>query len=93
MAIKATKIRLKSDASGDDERSIAQIYLTNTTDDRFYDVQTVINTLNNGTEISVSGYPDTYLEVVHENNNNTSDYVRSQANGTKNDNLLNLPQE
>lgn len=92
MAIKATKIRLKSGASGDDERSIAQIYLTNTTDDRFYDVQVVINTLNDGTEITVAGYPDTYLEVVHENNN-TSDYVRSQANGTKNDNLLNLPQE
>lgn len=92
MAIIATKIRLKSDASGDDERGISQIYLTNTTDDDFYDINVVINILNNGTEISVAGYPDTYLEVVHEDND-TSDYVRSQANGTKNDNLLKLPQE
>ena len=93
MAIKATKIRLKSGASGNDERSISEIYLIGVSPSNgFYTVDAVIKALDNGAEMTVLGYPDTYLEAVHENGS-SSDYVRSQANGTKNDNLLKLPQE
>ena len=93
MTIKATKIRLKSGASGDDERSISQIYLIDgSSPNGFYTVEAVIKALDDDIKITVLGYPDTYLEAVHESDS-SSDYVRSQANGTKNDNLLRLPQE
>lgn len=90
MAIKATKIRLKSDASGDDEREIVKIYLVGggLSDDGWRMVSTVVTLLNDGNDIVVDKHPSTYLEVV----NAKTKYVRSQANGTTNDNLLKLPQ-
>lgn len=92
MAIKATKIRLKSDASGNDEREISQIYLVGGgLDDGWRTVRTVVVLLNDGIDIVVDKHPNTYLEVVNVNGN--PDYVRSVANGTKSDNLLTLPQE
>lgn len=93
MTITATKIRLKNDASGNDERGISQIYLIDgLSPNGFYTVEAVIKALDDDIKIKVSGYPNTYLEAVHESGS-SSDYVRSQANGTKNDNLLKLPQE
>lgn len=51
-------------------------------------VSTVVTLLNDGNDIIVDKHPSTYLEVV----NAKTKYVRSQANGTTNDNLLKLPQ-
>lgn len=91
MAIKATKIRLKSDASGNDEREISQIHLSGGGWTGWRNVSTVVRLLNEGNEITVDKHPNTYLEVVNVNGN--PDYVRSVANGSKSDNLLKLPQE
>mgnify|MGYP003365210895 CR=1 FL=1 len=89
MAIKATKIRLKSDASGNDEKEIRQIYLSGDGWTGWRNVSTVVRLLNDGNEITVDKHPNTYLVVVNSN----PDYVRSVANGSKSDNLLKLPQD
>lgn len=89
MAIKATKIRLKSDASGDDEREISQIYLSGDGWTGWRNVSTVVRLLNEDNVITVDKHPNTYLEVVNAN----PKYVRSVANGSRSDNLLKLPQE
>lgn len=88
MAIKATKIKLSSGASGNDEKEISQIYLSGDDVTGWHLVSTVVRILEDGNEITVDNHSRTYLEVV----NATPKYVRSQANGTKNDNLLKLPQ-
>ena len=89
MAIKATKIRLKSGASGDDEREISQIYIVTENKAGWCWVTGVIKILDVGGDISVDKYPNTYLKVVNAN----PKYVRSEANNRRTDNLLKLPQE
>lgn len=88
MVIKATKIRLKNDASGDDERDISEIYIVTDEDKAGWcSVSDIIEILDAGGVISVDKYPNTYLKVVNAN----PKYVRSEANNKRTDNLLNLP--
>ena len=89
MAIKATKIRLKNDAKGDDEREISQIYIVTEDQAGWCWVSGVIKILDAGGVISVDKYPNTYLKVINAN----PKYVRSEANNKRTDNLLKLPQK
>ena len=88
--MKVTKIKMLV-VNSQNYEEIDSLYLEDTNDDGFYKKASVYDYLqkDDNNQISVDGYPGTYLEPVLSKNDEK--YVRSIKNGTVNDNLLKLP--
>ena len=90
--MKVTKIKMLVENSNKVEE-IDSLYLQGAKVEQFYKKARVYDYLKEkeSNQISVDGYPDTYLEPVL--SSSKEKYVRSVKNGTVNDNLLKLPRE
>lgn len=88
--MKVTKIKMLILGSNSVEE-IDSLYLEGAREEKFYKKSAVYDYLkkDDSHQISVDGYPGTYLQPVL--SANREKYVRSVKNGTVNDNLLKLP--